>query len=76
MIINMTDSLTKLRGQYEDLYENQVLSADIIETIVDEFMMSGAWLKGVTPTDVISEGRTLKKTLKWQSEYNANDTGC
>ena len=74
MIISMHDSLRKLRGQYEDAYENQILNPDIIETLVEEFSQSGIWLKNSTLDDVMAEAEILKKTLTFSSNYNRNES--
>lgn len=70
MIISMMNSARSLRGQYEKQYEDQVLSDDVIETIVDEYAMSLPWLKDYDVIESFNEARILKKTLKWSSEYN------
>lgn len=70
-ITSMSDGVRNLRGIYEDLYGNQVLNQDVIESIVDEFAMSASWIKGATPTDAVSEAKILRKTLTFSSNYEA-----
>ena len=68
MIINIP-SLTKERGYIEELYDDKILSAEIIETIVDNYMDVMAW-KGWDPSNIVSESKILTKTLSWSSNYN------
>ena len=71
-ISNIHNTARSLRGSYEELYGNQILSDDVIETIVSEFTTSLPWLKDHDPLEAFNEARILAKTLKWSSEYNRN----
>lgn len=62
-------TLRELRGEVETVYDDDILSLDIIETVVDNWMDSMAW-RGFPTDDIISEGSTLHKTLSWSSTYN------
>lgn len=74
MLISMMTSARNLRGQYERMYDDKVLSEDVIETIVSEFTTSLPWLKDHDPLEAFNEARILAKTLKWSSEYNRNQS--
>lgn len=62
-------TLRELRGEVEMTYDDDILSADIVETIVDNWMDSMAW-RGFPTDEIVAEGHTLHKTLCWSSTYN------
>ena len=59
----------ELRGQIENMHDDNILSAEIIETIVDNAADHLAWL-GFDPEDIYAEMDILVRTLAWSSEYN------
>ena len=68
-------SLRDWRGAIEHLNDEKILSADIIETIVDNFMDQMAW-QGYDTADIVAEGQILSKTLTWSSDYNLKEQSC
>ena len=67
--ISALNTLTECRGEVEMMYDEKVLSKDIIETVVDNWMDQMAW-RGFNTEDIYAEGEILSKTLAWSSEYN------
>lgn len=68
-------SLRDWRGAIEHHNDNNILSGEIIETIVDNFMDQMAW-HGYPTEDIIAEGQILSKTLTWSSNYNLKEQSC
>ena len=65
-------TLRELRGEVELNYDNNILSTEIVETIVDNWMDTMAW-RGFPTDEIVSEGKTLFKTLSWSSSYNSEN---
>lgn len=63
----------ELRGQIENMHDENILSKEIIETIVDNAADHLAWL-GHDPADIYAEMDVLAKTLAWSSEYNRQNS--
>ena len=62
---------TGLRGLFEEEYGDDVLSHDVIETIVSNFQIT-AQANGYDIADIVDNAYTLTKTLRWSSAYNRN----
>lgn len=67
-------NLTEHRGLVEESYRNQILSDDIIETVVDNWMDSMAW-RGFPTEDILAEGEILTITLGNMSRINFKHKG-
>ena len=74
MLINFPKTPKEMRGAIEAQYDDAILSADIIETIVDNTSDYLSW-SGWATDDIISEMGILTKTLSWSSEYNRQNNG-
>jgi hypothetical protein len=61
-----------LRGTYEEEYSDEIMSNDIIETLVHQYEQQ-CMSHGIDPSDFIDQSRILMKTLKWSSSFNRNE---
>lgn len=60
-----------LRGAYEEEYDDEILTKEVIETIVSNYEQQCA-SHGLSPMDIVGQSRILFKTLLWSSNYNRN----
>ena len=58
-----------IRGEYEEKYDNEIISDDCIETIVMNYEQDAQWT-GCDPLEVLDESRKLQSTLEWSTIYN------
>jgi hypothetical protein len=71
MMMTFTNSqfAYNLRGAYEEEYDDETLTKEVIETIVSNYEQQCA-SHGLSPMDIVGQSRILYKTLIWSSNYN------
>jgi len=58
-----------LRGAYEEEYDDETKTKEVIETIVHNYEQQCA-SHGLSLMDIVGQSRILYKTLIWSSNYN------